>query len=102
MELHTLGVDGGYTQKDVTEVAKVFTGWTLEEPRKGAGFVFIERRHQPGAKYVLGETIQENGQQEGLALLHSWPPIPGPRTTSPNNWRSASSAIHRRRPWSTA
>jgi len=70
MELHTLGVDGGYTQKDVTEVAKVFTGWTIEEPRKGSGFTFNERRHEPGAKYVLGHTIQENGEQEGLAVLH--------------------------------
>jgi uncharacterized protein (DUF1800 family) len=70
MELHTLGVDGGYTQKDVTEVAKVFTGWTIEEPRKGGGFTFNERRHEPGPKYVLGHTIQENGEQEGLAVLH--------------------------------
>jgi uncharacterized protein (DUF1800 family) len=70
MELHTLGVDGGYTQKDVTELAKVFTGWTIEEPRKGGGFMFNERRHEPGPKYVLGQTIQENGEQEGLALLH--------------------------------
>jgi uncharacterized protein (DUF1800 family) len=70
MELHTLGVDGGYTQKDVTEVAKVFTGWTIEDPRKGVGFTFNERRHEPGPKYVLGQTIQENGEQEGLALLH--------------------------------
>jgi uncharacterized protein (DUF1800 family) len=70
MELHTLGVDGGYTQKDVTEVAKVFTGWTIEEPRKGATFTFNERRHEPGAKYVMGQTIQENGEQEGLAVLH--------------------------------
>ncbi len=70
MELHTLGVDGGYTQKDVTEVAKVFTGWTIEEPRKGVGFTFNERRHEPGPKYVLGQTIQENGEQEGLAVLH--------------------------------
>jgi uncharacterized protein (DUF1800 family) len=70
MELHTLGVDGGYTQKDVTEVAKVFTGWTIEEPRKGSGFTFNERRHEPGPKYVLGHTIQENGEQEGLAVLH--------------------------------
>jgi uncharacterized protein (DUF1800 family) len=70
MELHTLGVDGGYTQKDVTEVAKVFTGWTIEEPRKGSGFTFNERRHEPGPKYVLGRTIQENGEQEGLAVLH--------------------------------
>jgi uncharacterized protein (DUF1800 family) len=70
MELHTLGVDGGYTQKDVTEVAKVFTGWTIEDPRKGAGFTFNERRHEPGPKYVLGQTIQGNGEQEGLAILH--------------------------------
>jgi uncharacterized protein (DUF1800 family) len=70
MELHTLGVDGGYTQKDVTEVAKVFTGWTIEEPRQGAGFTFNERRHEPGPKYVMGQTIQENGEQEGLEVLH--------------------------------
>jgi uncharacterized protein (DUF1800 family) len=70
MELHTLGVDGGYTQKDVTEVAKVFTGWTIEEPRKGSGFTFNERRHEPGPKFVLGHTIQESGEQEGLAVLH--------------------------------
>jgi len=70
MELHTLGVDGGYTQKDVTEVAKVFTGWTIEEPRQGVGFTFNERRHEPGSKVVLGKTIQENGEQEGLEVLH--------------------------------
>lgn len=70
MELHTLGVDGGYTQKDVTEVAKVFTGWTIEDPRKGASFTFNERRHEPGPKVVMGQTIQENGEQEGLEVLH--------------------------------
>ena len=70
MELHTLGVDGGYTQKDVTEVAKVFTGWTIEDPRKSPGFTFNERRHEPGPKYVLGRTIQGNGEQEGLEVLH--------------------------------
>jgi uncharacterized protein (DUF1800 family) len=70
MELHTLGVDGGYTQKDVTELAKVFTGWTIDEPRRGGGFTFNERRHEPGPKVVLGKTIQENGEQEGLEVLH--------------------------------
>ena len=70
MELHTLGVDGGYTQKDVTEVAKVFTGWTIEDPRKGVEFTFNDRRHEPGPKYVLGKTIQESGEQEGLTVLH--------------------------------
>jgi uncharacterized protein (DUF1800 family) len=70
MELHTLGVDGGYTQKDVTEVAKVFTGWTIDEPRKGGGFTFNDRRHEPGPKVVMGETVQESGEQEGLEVLH--------------------------------
>jgi uncharacterized protein (DUF1800 family) len=70
MELHTLGVDGGYTQKDVTELAKVFTGWTIEDPRKWGGFTFNERRHEPGAKVVLGETIRDSGEQEGLEMLH--------------------------------
>jgi hypothetical protein len=40
MELHTMGVDGGYTQQDVQEVARCFTGWTIEQPRRGAGFVW--------------------------------------------------------------
>lgn len=70
MELHTLGVDGGYTQKDVVEVAKVFTGWTIEDPRNGGGFTFNPRRHEPGPKYVLGHTIQSGGEEEGLAVLH--------------------------------
>jgi uncharacterized protein (DUF1800 family) len=71
MELHTLGVNGGYTQRDVTEVAKVFTGWTIEQPPKGGPrFVFDESRHQPGTKHVLGVEIKENGYKEGLEVLH--------------------------------
>jgi uncharacterized protein (DUF1800 family) len=72
MELHTLGVNGGYTQKDVTEVAKVFTGWTILPPQQGGGFQFQfeERRHEPGTKTVLGKTIKENGMNEGLEVLH--------------------------------
>ncbi len=70
MELHTLGVNGGYTQADVTEVAKVFTGWGLAKPQQGASFEFDERRHEPGSKTVLGKTIYEGGQREGLEVLH--------------------------------
>jgi uncharacterized protein (DUF1800 family) len=71
MELHTLGVNGGYTQRDVTEVARVFTGWTIEQPPKGGPrFVFDESRHEPGTKHVLGVEIKENGYKEGLAVLH--------------------------------
>ena len=70
MELHTLGVNGGYTQKDVTEVAKVFTGWTITQPGRGGDFQFDERRHEPGAKVVRGKKIEENGMNEGLEVLH--------------------------------
>jgi uncharacterized protein (DUF1800 family) len=69
MELHTLSVNGGYSQKDVTEVAKVFTGWTLEPPKKGGGFRFEPRMHEPGDKIVLGHRIKENGENEGLEVL---------------------------------
>jgi uncharacterized protein (DUF1800 family) len=70
MELHTLGVNGGYTQQDVTEVARVFTGWTIREPRKGGDFTFEDRRHEPGTKVVLGKKIKEHGEKEGLEVLH--------------------------------
>src|SRR5262249_45611022 len=70
LELHTLGVNGGYTQKDVTEVAKVFTGWTLEQPLKGGGFKFDEQLHEPGNKVVLGHKIKERGEKEGYEVLH--------------------------------
>ena len=70
MELHTLGVGGGYTQADVTEVAEVFTGWTLDKPYQGGGFEFDPRKHEPGAKTVLGQTIAGSGVDEGLQVLH--------------------------------
>jgi uncharacterized protein (DUF1800 family) len=70
MELHTLGVNGGYTQKDVTEVARVFTGWTLKPPREGGEFTFDERMHDPGEKIVLGHRIKYRGKKEGLEVLH--------------------------------
>ncbi len=65
MELHTLGVNGGYTQKDVTELAKILTGWTIKQPRKGGGFEFNERVHEPGTKYFLGQKFKEDGEKEG-------------------------------------
>jgi uncharacterized protein (DUF1800 family) len=69
MELHTLGVDGGYTQKDVTELAKVLTGWTIERPQLGGGFKFNERAHEPGPKYIMGRKIGEHGEKEGEEML---------------------------------
>jgi len=70
MELHTLSVNGGYSQIDVTEVAKVFTGWTIDQPNKGGGFHFEPRMHEPGDKIVMGHRIKEKGEKEGLEVLH--------------------------------
>ena len=70
MELHTLGVDGGYTQKDVIEVARAFTGWTIDSPRQGGGFRFEPRMHDDGEKIVLGHTIKAGGgERDGEQVL---------------------------------
>lgn len=64
MELHTLGVDGGYTQHDVVEVARCFTGWTIDRPQQGGGFVFRSLAHDRGEKRVLGQVIPAGGGRE--------------------------------------
>ena len=70
MELHTLGVDGGYTQKDVTEVSRCFTGWTIRNPQRGGQFLFDPRLHDNGEKTVLGVKIPANGGiEDGLKVL---------------------------------
>jgi len=69
MELHTLGVDGGYKQKDVIEVARAFTGWTIESPRENPMFYFDERIHDPDPKRVLGKTIKAGGIKDGEQVL---------------------------------
>jgi uncharacterized protein (DUF1800 family) len=86
MELHTLGVEGGYTQKDVQEVARCFTGWTIFQPRGGAAavnglrgeaarrvpgtFFFNARAHDDGEKIVLGHKIPAGGGfNDGLKVL---------------------------------
>jgi len=77
LELHTLGVDGGYTQKDVTEVARCFTGWSINRPQLGGGFRFNENAHDAGEKTVLGEKIHAGGIEDGervLDLLARYPP----------------------------
>jgi uncharacterized protein (DUF1800 family) len=87
MELHTVGVEcevsqdhpvsalnrvcgQGYTQQDVTQVAQVLTGWTIDKPYRGGEYHFDDRRHEPGSKTVLGATIPEGGEKEGLEVLH--------------------------------
>jgi uncharacterized protein (DUF1800 family) len=70
MELHTLGVDGGYTQKDVGEVARCFTGWTIRRPRGQPEFLFDPRTHDRGEKMVLGTRIPTGGgMEDGLKVI---------------------------------
>lgn len=71
LELHTLGVDGGYTQADVVEFARAITGWSVAR-RPGAGadpFVFRAGAHEPGTRRVLGKAYAEGGQAQGEAIL---------------------------------
>src|SRR5258708_4956224 len=70
MELHTLGVDGGYTQADVVNVARAFTGWTIDQPRQGGSFRFEPRLHDMKEKVVLGHRIKAGGgQSDGEQVL---------------------------------
>jgi uncharacterized protein (DUF1800 family) len=73
LELHTLGVRTGYTQTDVTSLAKVITGWSIIPPRRdlerGGEFTFNERMHEPGAQMVIGRTYPEGGVEQGRAVL---------------------------------
>ena len=70
MELHTLGVNGGYTQADVTQVARILTGWTIDRPERGGSFQFNPNRHEPGTKKVMGQKFKDKGEEEGRELLH--------------------------------
>ena len=72
MELHTLGVDGGYTQHDVTELARILTGWTFDPRSMASGrgnFIFDPERHDNGTKQWLGKTVSANGKSEGEFAL---------------------------------
>ncbi len=69
MELHTVSVNGGYTQADVTNLAKILTGWTIDHPELGGPFVFNPRWHEPGTKKWFGQKIKEDGFSEGVKAL---------------------------------
>jgi uncharacterized protein (DUF1800 family) len=89
LELHTLGVGGGYSQADVTALAKVLTGWTVADPQMAAGlaarpklmaelagqtiepgrFLFTPHRHEPGPRTILGKRYEDRGQETGEAVL---------------------------------
>ncbi len=69
MELHSVGVNGGYSQADVTNLAKILTGWTIDQPQQGGAFVFDPRKHEPGAKQWFGQKVSEDGYIEGQHAL---------------------------------
>jgi uncharacterized protein (DUF1800 family) len=70
LELHTLGVDGGYTQQDVVAVARAFTGWTIYDPQKFAEFQFNPATHDRKEKTILGHTLPAmRGEQDGIDVI---------------------------------
>jgi uncharacterized protein (DUF1800 family) len=71
MELHTLGVNGGYTQHDVIELAKAITGWSVKRPdkEKDTGFIFREYGHEPGTRKLLGKSYPQDGLSQGQKML---------------------------------
>jgi uncharacterized protein (DUF1800 family) len=73
MELHTVGVNGGYTQADVTALSAILTGWGVDRTQQGGGFAFDPKRHEPGPKVWLGYLIDDNGSITKLA-----PGVPRP------------------------
>jgi uncharacterized protein (DUF1800 family) len=72
MELHTVGVNGGYTQADVTELAKVLTGWTIENQNTSrVRAVYDAEKHEGGAKIVMNIQVKNNGVEEAMQMLHA-------------------------------
>jgi len=68
MELHTVGVNGGYTQADVTALSAILTGWSVDRPNQGGPFLYDPKKHEPGAKQWLGRTIGANTEAELSAI----------------------------------
>ena len=99
MELHTLGVDGGYTQKDVTEVARAFTGWTIDNPRQGGGVPLRRRAFTTPARRSSSAIASQPAAAGATAsrCSTSWRRIRRRPGSSRRSWRGDSSATRRRR-----
>jgi uncharacterized protein (DUF1800 family) len=89
MELHTVGVNGGYTQRDVTTLSAILTGWGVDQPNKGGNFLFDPKRHEPGTKTWFGYTIDDAGNVRP-AVKRSGPAW-GPGSGGPMELASADS-----------
>ena len=98
LELHTVGVRTGYTQADVTNFAKVITGWSVTPPKQehGGEFKFNPRLHEPGAERVMGRDYGDGGMEQGRAVLR-WRRIRRPRAMSRPRSFVISSPMNRRR-----
>ncbi len=93
MELHTLGVDGGYTQQDVIELARILTGWTIDQPRDGGSSSSGRRLHDDGTKTLLGQRSAGAARTRASALLDLLASQPGDR---PSHRLRAGAALRRR------
>lgn len=69
MELHTVGVDGGYTQADVTELARALTGWGIDYKAAVPGYLYYPQRHEPGARTIMGRKYPEGGEEQARAVI---------------------------------
>ncbi len=83
MELHTLSVSGGYTQADVIQAARILTGWTVDQPQRGGGFRFDEKRHEPGTKRVMEARSSRSMANRKAAICFTfWPHVRRQRSLS--------------------
>jgi uncharacterized protein (DUF1800 family) len=83
MELHTVGVNAGYTQADVTHLAAILTGWSVDNPQTGGGFLYDMRKHEPGTKQWFGYTIDDQGRILSAAPGKPNALLPYPKATKP-------------------
>ena len=97
MELHTLGVNGGYTQQDVIAVARCFTGWTIRQPNQNPEFVYAAFMHDTAEKTVLGHKIPAGGGEgDGLQAIEILAHHPSTASFIPLSWRAISWLTTRR------
>ena len=101
LELHTLGVDGGYTQQDIIEVARCFTGWTVLPVQAAQQFVFVEEFHDNDKKVVLGQRVKGKGVRQGEAVLDRLARHPATARFVSTKLAAASSVTNLPQRWST-